>query len=93
MELPLLDIWRNSEAFKKIRSIKLGDLKNCSKYDIFSHCSRCPGLADLEDGDMLGCSSIAKTLAEERQKAKIYPAETHIFNTPIVEKGGDQYEI
>lgn len=85
----LLDIWRNSEAFKKIRNIRVRDLQKCSECNIFSFCSRCPGLADLEDGDILGCSSVAKLLAEERHKVGIYPAETHIFSRAVTMKGGD----
>lgn len=85
----LLDIWRNSDVFKKIRSIRVGDLQECSECNVFSFCSRCPGLADLEDGNILGCSSVAKLLAEERQKAGIYPAEAHIFSRSEIVKGGD----
>lgn len=76
-------IWKESPAFKRLREIRLGDLNECAKCNLFQHCTRCPGLAYLEDGDVLGCSSVAKMVAEARQKAKVYPTEAHIFSRPI----------
>jgi radical SAM protein with 4Fe4S-binding SPASM domain len=50
-------IWKYSPELKYIRSLKVRDLKQCSKCDLLYRCSRCPGVALLEDGDLLGPSS------------------------------------
>lgn len=50
------EIWHNSLALKKLRSIKVKDLYTCSKCEMLAYCSRCPGLALLEGGDILGPS-------------------------------------
>lgn len=76
-------IWKESLAFKQLREIRLHDLKECTNCDFFQYCTRCPGLAYLEDGNILGCSSIAKTIAEARKRAGVYPTEAHIFSRPI----------
>lgn len=75
-------IWKESPAFKQLREIRLRDLKKCVNCELFQHCTRCPGLAYLEDGDVLGCSSVAKVVAEARKRAGVYPTETHIFSQP-----------
>jgi len=51
-----IDIWRNSEQLKEVRSIRLRDLSSCSQCAHGSTCSRCPGLAFLE-GNMRGPST------------------------------------
>lgn len=51
-----LDIWRNSEQLKEVRSVRLRDLSSCSKCAHGGSCTRCPGLAFLE-GNMLGPST------------------------------------
>lgn len=73
-------IWKESPAFKRLREITLNDLKECANCELFQYCTRCPGLAYLEDGDLLGCSSVAKVIAEARKRAGVYPTETHIFS-------------
>jgi radical SAM protein with 4Fe4S-binding SPASM domain len=78
----LRKIWKESPAFKKLRDIRLQDLKECANCDLFQRCTRCPGLALLEDGDVLGCSSVAKMVAEAREKTDAYPTMTHIFSQP-----------
>lgn len=83
LEKSLLEIWRDSPEFHRIRDIRLQDLKKCGSCHLFQYCTRCPGLAQLEDGDVLGCSSIAKVVAEERIRAGVYPTEAHIFSQPI----------
>ena len=50
-----LDIWRNSEQLKAVRSIRMSDLQGCSTCVHGGSCSRCPGLAYLE-GNMRGPS-------------------------------------
>ena len=83
LEKPLLEIWRDSPEFNRIRGIRLRDLEKCSSCHLFQYCTRCPGLAQLEDGDVLGCSSIAQVVAEERMGAGVFPTEAHIFSQPI----------
>lgn len=80
---PLREIWRESPEFQRLRAITLRDLKECAQCELFQHCTRCPGLAYLEDGDVLGCSSVAKRVAEARQRAGVYPTEAHIFSQPV----------
>jgi len=83
LEQPLLEIWRHSPEFNRIRAIRLQDLTECGSCQLFQYCTRCPGLAQLEDGDVLGCSSIARTLAEERKRVGVFPTESHIFSQPV----------
>jgi radical SAM protein with 4Fe4S-binding SPASM domain len=51
-----IDIWRNSEQLKEVRSIHLKDLPGCSQCAHGSTCTRCPGLAFME-GNMRGPST------------------------------------
>jgi radical SAM protein with 4Fe4S-binding SPASM domain len=51
-----IDIWRNSEQLKEVRSIRLRDLSGCSQCAHGATCTRCPGLAFLE-GNMRGPST------------------------------------
>ncbi|MGC2818545.1 MAG: radical SAM protein [Candidatus Sulfotelmatobacter sp.] len=51
-----IDIWRNSEQLKEVRSIRLKDLSGCSQCAHGSSCTRCPGLAFME-GNMRGPST------------------------------------
>jgi radical SAM protein with 4Fe4S-binding SPASM domain len=51
-----IDIWRDSEQLKEVRSIRLRDLSSCSQCKHGSTCTRCPGLAFME-GNMRGPST------------------------------------
>jgi radical SAM protein with 4Fe4S-binding SPASM domain len=51
-----IDIWRDSEQLKEVRSIRLRDLSGCSQCAHGSTCTRCPGLAFME-GNMRGPST------------------------------------
>jgi radical SAM protein with 4Fe4S-binding SPASM domain len=51
-----IDIWRDSEQLKEVRSIRLRDLSSCSQCAHGGSCTRCPGLAFLE-GNMRGPST------------------------------------
>lgn len=55
-ETDLHSIWHGSGELDRIRQVRLKDLQLCSSCDLLHYCIRCPGLADLEDGDMLGPS-------------------------------------
>lgn len=47
---------QHSPIFSKIRSITLTDLRECRGCELVQHCNRCPALAWLETGDLLGPS-------------------------------------
>jgi AdoMet-dependent heme synthase len=51
-----IDIWRDSERMKEVRSIRLKDLTTCPSCAHVASCSRCPGLAYME-GNMRGPST------------------------------------
>lgn len=60
------EIWYGSPALARVRAIRESQLEPCHACGIRSSCSRCPGLAYLEDGDLLGASRTACELAELR---------------------------
>ncbi|MGH9529831.1 MAG: radical SAM/SPASM domain-containing protein [Terriglobales bacterium] len=51
-----IDIWRNSNELKEVRSIRAKHLPVCSTCSHVGTCSRCPGLAYME-GSMRGPST------------------------------------
>lgn len=50
------EIWHNSPQLKYLRSLNLRDLKKCANCELLLSCARCPGLAFLEGGNLLGSS-------------------------------------
>ena len=58
----LQDVW-DSKRLKDIQNIMKTDLKACRTCELSKECSRCPGLAYLEDGNLEGCSTTAKEIA------------------------------
>jgi len=62
-------IWENAPALERIRNVRESQLPVCSRCEIRSYCERCPGLAWMEGGDLLGAYERACSLAE--QKARI----------------------
>ena len=63
------EIWTNAPVLDRIRDVRESELPVCSSCDIRSYCERCPGLAWMEGGDLMGAYERACALAE--QKAKI----------------------
>jgi AdoMet-dependent heme synthase len=61
-------IWRHSPEMLKIRQLRMKDIRGCNDCHHLPWCARCPGLAYLEDGDLLGPSSAACWMAEAREK-------------------------
>ena len=61
-------IWDGAEALERIRSVRESQLPICSKCDIRSYCERCPGLAWMEGGDLLGAYERACALAEQKAR-------------------------
>lgn len=55
------------KLLKKIRNLRWSDLKECKMCKINQFCVRCAGAAMLEDGDMLGKSSMACRFAQARK--------------------------
>jgi len=65
------EIWENSEVLLKLKGIKKEHLEKCCNCYLIDYCERCPGLALLEDEDILGCSTIAKDMALARFAKKV----------------------
>jgi len=64
LEQPIEMIWKNSEKLKFIQSIKKRDLVQCCNCEFNKNCMRCPGDSLLENGDLFGCNSISRFVAE-----------------------------
>jgi radical SAM protein with 4Fe4S-binding SPASM domain len=67
------DIWYNSQTTLSHRRItNYADLPDCRSCGIVADCTRCPGLAGLEDGDYLGKSQeacrLTKAIIQVRQQ-------------------------
>ncbi len=56
---PLQAIWRESAVLREMREITWAQFPVCFSCELREFCFRCPGLALVEDGDLLGPSSIA----------------------------------
>jgi radical SAM protein with 4Fe4S-binding SPASM domain len=56
---PFAQIWRDSRDMRKVRDIRVRDLPTCSGCAASAFCTRCPGQALVEDGDLFGPSSAA----------------------------------
>jgi radical SAM protein with 4Fe4S-binding SPASM domain len=63
------EIWADAPVLDRIRNVRESKLPFCSKCEIRSYCERCPGLAWMEGGDLLGAYERACSLAE--QKARV----------------------
>jgi radical SAM protein with 4Fe4S-binding SPASM domain len=56
-EAPFADIWFGSARMRQVRAIRIRDLHTCAGCSASRFCSRCPGQAFVEDGDLYGPSS------------------------------------
>ena len=56
---PFEGIWYHSPGMLNVRSITISQLPVCSQCDLLPYCRRCPGLAYLEEGDLLAPSKRA----------------------------------
>lgn len=63
---PFADIWHRSPNMLKVRAIRIRDLHTCSSCAASRFCTRCPGQALVETGDLYGPSpaSCEHTLAK-----------------------------
>lgn len=68
LEQSLTNIWKNSDALNSWRRHCKQIPDKCSHCHLYKQCVRCPGLAFMEDGNLYGCSSSAKRIAEQRKK-------------------------
>lgn len=57
-------IWFSSSEMKRVRAVRDAHLRVCSHCEISEYCERCPGLAQMEGGDLLGAYERACELAE-----------------------------
>jgi radical SAM protein with 4Fe4S-binding SPASM domain len=62
------DIWYHAPQLERLRAIRESQLPICSQCEIRSYCERCPGLALMEGGDLLGAYDRACALAEEKAR-------------------------
>lgn len=58
-EEPFEEIWHRSTKMREVRSIRIRNLHTCSTCAASQFCSRCPGQALVEDGDLYGPSAAA----------------------------------
>lgn len=62
------EIWYQAPSLEKLRAVRESELPVCSACSIRGYCERCPGLAWMEGGDMLGAYERACALAEAKAK-------------------------
>jgi radical SAM protein with 4Fe4S-binding SPASM domain len=62
------DIWYHAPQLERLRAVRESQLPICSQCEIRSYCERCPGLALMEGGDLLGAYERACALAEEKAR-------------------------
>lgn len=62
------EIW-HSPKLDKYRKMRQSDLKECATCPFYGWCSRCPGVALAETGDLSGCSTSALRAARAIKKA------------------------
>lgn len=55
-DTPFAEIWHRSPEMLRVRAIRIRDLHTCSSCTASSFCSRCPGQALVETGDLHGPS-------------------------------------
>lgn len=65
----LHEIWHDSPVWQETANLSLKNLPVCGTCDLRQFCVRCHGTAAFEDGDMLGCSSVAFREARLRRQA------------------------
>ncbi len=63
------EIWKGAPALERIRNARESELPVCANCEIRNYCERCPGLAWMEGGDLLGPYERACSLAEQKAKA------------------------
>jgi radical SAM protein with 4Fe4S-binding SPASM domain len=58
------EVWFDSRTMNRVRAVRESQLPVCSSCSIREYCERCPGLAHMEGGDLLGAYERACEMAE-----------------------------
>jgi radical SAM protein with 4Fe4S-binding SPASM domain len=58
------EIWYRSPEMRRVEAIRESQLTHCGNCSIRSYCERCPGLALMEGGDLMGAYEHACEMAE-----------------------------
>lgn len=58
-QTPFAEIWSTSRGMREVRAIRVRDLHTCAGCEAAVFCTRCPGQALVEDGDLYGPSRAA----------------------------------
>ena len=58
------EIWFDSKPMERVRAVRESQLPVCSGCSIRKYCERCPGLAQMEGGDLLAAYERACDMAE-----------------------------
>lgn len=64
------NIWSRSEEVLNLRKIEFADLVKCPECDLLNYCSRCIGVAYLEEGNIRSPLKRACEVARARKEAK-----------------------
>ena len=62
------EIWHHAPQLERLRGVRESQLPVCSRCEIRNYCERCPGLALMEGGDLLGAYERACELAEQKAR-------------------------
>ncbi|MGH9709736.1 MAG: radical SAM/SPASM domain-containing protein [Candidatus Acidiferrales bacterium] len=62
------EIWHRSPQMDRVRAVRESQLPVCSTCSLRQFCERCPGLAHMEGGDLLGAYERACELAEMKAR-------------------------
>jgi radical SAM protein with 4Fe4S-binding SPASM domain len=73
---PLEKIWKESTVWEETAGLSVQKLPVCSTCELRHYCVRCHGTAAFEDGDLLGCSSVAYREARLRRQAYFENVQT-----------------
>lgn len=74
LEQPLREIWNKSEAHRYLLSLRKKDFPACCVCEDREYCSKCPGHALMECGNMFACSEMDKRITWVSKE--IYGKET-----------------
>jgi radical SAM protein with 4Fe4S-binding SPASM domain len=74
------EIWKSAPALERVRAVRESQLPLCSTCTIRDYCERCPGLAWMEGGDLLGAYDRACELAEHQARLAGVSAPVSAFH-------------
>ena len=85
------EIWYGSSEMNRVRAVRESQLPLCSSCSIRSYCERCPGLAQMEGGDLLGAYERACELAE--MNARLAGIENPISAMHLQDSIGPAHQV